>query len=332
MLCFYTVMFKKIIIFIFCTFFCLSSSLSAKEYIKEKKKIIPTDKTLNEVVNSIVEELKNEAVQEAGIFISSESKIEGGNITKEKTTVISGAVTKTKILEQIPYIQGNGQYVKVKVKINIDDKQLKNYLKKVKKDETHKKKAEEANKKVAKLEKQLQEASKIQYERKISNEAQMVVDYRQKEDAKLEKASQKAKKEYERIQKQQREINSLRREKLNDFQLKTQKENEERMRELELQIAQIKKNKEENDLKIKQLETTTKINNFTIPNSNITIQNALHEANKILKEIERIKKQYRKSFAKNKEEIISNYNKTINTAKNSRFLAIKPKKEMSLNY
>ena len=295
---------KKIL---FVVAFLLLNTISFAEkqtFIKEGESVVQKDQSVNQVIDYLKQKLTREAQDEAGKFITSELNIENKSITKDEYTSFAGSIATTTVLEETPFMIGSEQYVKVKIKADIDTDNVKAYLEKMmqdKKSEEQAKKAikenEELKKKNLELEEQLKTATKKQYEQELSAKVQQQIALKEQREIEINKMAIQAKEEYIKAKEEQEQEQAKR---------------EQELLELKQQIAQeknnIKKAELENQAKIRELEAQAKENERNWENTDKEyIQESLEQAKKVKQETINILNQFENLIKNNKELLIKSY-------------------------
>lgn len=296
-----------------------------KRFAKESIAIVPSNQSQDQVIDYLTQKLTREAIEEAGVFIKSELKIESGNITKEEVTNVAGSVAQVKVEEKNTYTKNNQQYVKVRVNIKVDTETVKTFLDKIKQDNAYKEEAEALRKRNRELEKQLKTANRQQYEQTLSKEAEYQVQMQKKRSIEYNEMALKAKEEYANIKKYQREEDIKRQKELKNLQRQMECENAEMQKKIAQEKDELKKAELENQALIKQLENQAKIDNLNLSlDYEVSIQQILQESNKLLSSIYTIKNRFLNSLKENENKLLSNYNDAIDKTKNMDFLHKKP--------
>ncbi len=183
-----------------------------KTFIKQGESVVQKDQSVNQVISYLKQKLTREAQEEAGTFITTNLKIENYQITKDEFTSFAGSISKTTVLEETPFMKDKEQYVKVKIKADIDMDNVKAYLEKIMQDNEYKeqaqkaiKEAEELKKKNLELEKKLKTATTKQYEQELSAQVQQQMELQKERAIELNKMAIQAKEEYVKVEQEQKQ-------------------------------------------------------------------------------------------------------------------------------
>ena len=282
-----------------------------KTFTKQGESVVQKDQSVNQVISYLKQKLTREAQEEAGTFITTNLKIENYQITKDEFTSFAGSISKTTVLEETPFMKDKEQYVKVKIKADIDTDNVKAYLEKIMQDNEYKeqaqkaiKEAEELKKKNLELENKLKTATKQEYEQKLSLQAEQQIQEQKQREIELNKMAVQAKEEYAKAEQEQKQKELKRQEELNALQKQIEQENLKMQQKIAQEKDNIKKAELENQAKIKDLENKAKENmiNWQQPTNKTTIEQAIEEANKVKQEVNELFDKFEKLSKTNKED------------------------------
>ena len=313
----------------------VTSYAEIKTFIKEGESVVQKDQSVNQVIDYLKQKLARQAQEQAGKFITSELKIENKTITKDEFKSFAGSIAKTTVLEETPFMKGKEQYVKVKIKADIDTDTVKTYLEKMMQDKKYEeqakkaiKEAENLRKEKLQLEEKLKTATKKQYEQELSAQVQQQVELQKQRAIELNKMALKAKEEYAKAEQEQKQKELKRQKELNVLKTQIEQENLKTQQKIAQEKDNIKKAELENQAKIKELKYKAKENmiNWQQTTAGTTIEQAIEEATKVKQELNELFDKFETLSKTNKQDLIKSYDMQINILKATEFKEQKPVK------
>lgn len=312
--------------------FCVTSFAQIKTFTKQGESVVQKDQSVNQVIAYLKQKLTREAQEEAGTFITTNLKIDNYQITKDEFTSFAGSISKATVLEENSFMKNAEQYVKVKIKVNIDTDNVKAYLEKIMQDNEYKeqaqkaiKEAEELKKKNLELENKLKTATKQEYEQKLLLETERHIQQQKQREIELNKMALDAREEYIKIKNKQKKQDLLRQEETNALKKKIELDEIELKKKIEQETDNIKKYEFENQQRIMQLENDAKKNLIKFnKKSSLSIEDTIKEVNNLKVEINKIVADFDNLFQTNKVNIEDSYNKQLEIIKNRSFLEKEP--------
>ena len=145
-----------------------------KKITKTEKVVVPHNQSVEQVLNYTSEKLARIAAEEAGVAISSNTTLVDGKISKDEIKMQTSAIAQkeTKLLKQETI---NGiTYITVQVTASVDSAELDAFLRQLMQNEALKKELEQERKAKLDLEKKLKNASKEEYDKTLSKEAENI--------------------------------------------------------------------------------------------------------------------------------------------------------------
>ena len=261
-----------------------------KNFSKQTTEVIPSNQSQDQVVAYLTQKLTREAVEEAGVFVSSELQMENGNISKEEITNIAGAVAQIKVDEIAPFVEKSKQYVRVKVNISVDTDSVQAFLHNTQELTQAKEEAKQLRQRNLELEALLKNANKQQFEQTLSDEVKQQVALQQKHSLEYKQLALKAQENF--------------------LQTKQERLKQESQREAE--IAQLKQRlsiqQESLALEEKQLKEKFKLlaqQNPVTYTSKMNIQEAFNQASLIQPKLRDLMDDYDRFLAKQQKSISS---------------------------
>ncbi len=91
-----------------------------KSFTKERIEIVPAHQSQDQVIACVIQQLTEEATEEAGTFIHSGFKLKDGQIEQDETIIVKGSISEVIIEEKESFTKDKQIYVRVKVKIKVD--------------------------------------------------------------------------------------------------------------------------------------------------------------------------------------------------------------------
>jgi len=311
--------------FLLILFFVSVSFADIKTFTKEETAVVPANQSQDQVIAYLTQKLTRQANEEAGMFITSELNIKNYKITRDEFTSFTGSISKVKVEEKETFTKDKQQYVKVKVNISVDTDNVKVYLEKIMQDKQYKDEAEALRKKTFELEEKLKNATKQEYEQKLSLELQKQIEQQKQREIELNKMAVQAKEEYAKAEQAQKQKEIKRQQELNALQKQIEQENLKMQQKIALEKDNIRKAELENQAKIKELENKAKENmiNWSSSTEKMSTQEAIKEATEIKKETANLFEKFEKLIKTNREDLLNTYNIQIDILKETAF----PKKE-----
>ena len=311
--------------FLLILFFVSISFADIKTFTKEETAVVPANQSQDQVIAYLTQKLTRQANEEAGMFITSELNIKNYKITRDEFTSFAGSISKVKVEEKETFTKDKQQYVKVKVNILVDTENVKVYLEKIMQDKQYKDEAEALRKKTFELEEKLKNATKQEYEQKLSLELQKQIEQQKQREIELNKMAVQAKEEYAKAEQVQKQKEIKRQQELNALQKQIEQENLKMQQKIALEKDNIRKAELENQAKIKELENKAKENmiNWSSSAGKMSTQEAIKEATEIKKETADLFEKFEKLIKTNREDLLNTYNTQIDILKETAF----PKKE-----
>ena len=134
--------FLTVLSVLFFNVFCFAQ---IKIFEKQEESVVQKDQSVNQVISYLKQKLTREAQEEAGTFITTNLKIENCQITKDEFKSFADSMSKITVLEASSFTkEQDDQYVKVKIKVEIDTDNVKAYLEKIMQDNEYKEQAQKA--------------------------------------------------------------------------------------------------------------------------------------------------------------------------------------------
>ena len=313
--------FLTVLSVLFFNVFCFAQ---IKIFEKQEESVVQKDQSVNQVISYLKQKLTREAQEEAGTFITTNLKIENCQITKDEFKSFADSMSKITVLEASSFTkEQDDQYVKVKIKVNIDTDNVKAYLEKIMQDNKYKEQAQKAIKKTERLKKdnlelenKLKTATKQeyeQYEQVLSLQAQLLVEEQKQRELKLNKMAVEAKEEFARTEQDQNKKEMKRQKELNALKKQMEQENLKIQQKIAQEKDNIKKADLENQAKIKELENKAKEKqqSWKTNTGKISINQAIQEATKLKQETAEIINKFETLSKENEEKTLKSYNETI---------------------
>ena len=120
--------FLTVLSVLFFNVFCFAQ---IKIFEKQEESVVQKDQSVNQIISYLKQKLTREAQEEAGTFITTNLKIENYQITKDEFKNFADSMSKITVLEESSFTkEQDDQYVKVKIKVNIDTDNVKGKTKK----------------------------------------------------------------------------------------------------------------------------------------------------------------------------------------------------------
>jgi hypothetical protein len=316
---------KFLIVLIISILFCVTSFAETKTFIKEGQSVVQKDQSVNQVIDYLKQKLTRQAQDEAGMFITSELNIENKTITKDEFTRFAGSIATTTVLEETPFMIGTEQYVKVKIKADIDTDTIKPYLEKIINDKTYEeqakkaiKEAENLRKKNLDLEKKLENATKKEYEQKLSAQVEKQLEDQKKRELEIERLTLQAKQEIDKLKQEQIQNEIQRQKDLNEIKKQQELSVIESKKKLAQEEQKLKKKELENQTKIKDLERQAAINikTWNTDKNKKYLQDVEREIKKIKKDFENITRDFENLLIINSEDLVAGYQNQISILEN----------------
>ena len=162
-------------ILIICFLFIpLFSYGEVKKITKTERVVVPQNQSVEQVLKYTGEKLARLAAEEAGVAISTDTVLVDGKISKDEIKMQTSAIAQkeTKLLKQ-ETIKGV-TYITVQVTATVDSAELDAFLRQLMQNEALKKELEQERKAKLDLEKKLKNASKEEYDKTLSKEAENI--------------------------------------------------------------------------------------------------------------------------------------------------------------
>lgn len=162
-------------ILIICFLFIpLFSYGEVKKITKTERVVVPQNQSVEQVLKYTSEKLARQAAEEAGVAISTDTVLVDGKISKDEIKMQTSAIAQkeTKLLKQ-ETIKGV-TYITVQVTATVDSAELDAFLRQLMQNEALKKELEQERKAKLDLEKKLKNASKEEYDKTLSKEAENI--------------------------------------------------------------------------------------------------------------------------------------------------------------
>ena len=103
------------------TLFVASTALAeSREIVQEGIAYLGSDITVEDAQNVAINDARQKALNALGTFIESNQKLVNGRLTKKEISSITGAVMKSKVLNETKATDGNTFVLKLKVRFEID--------------------------------------------------------------------------------------------------------------------------------------------------------------------------------------------------------------------
>ena len=315
-------------ILIICFLFIpLFSYGEVKKITKTERVVVPQNQSVEQVLKYTSEKLARQAAEEAGVAISSNTTLVDGKISKDEIKMQTSAIAQkeTKLLKQ-ETIKGV-TYITVQVTATVDSAELDAFLRQLMQNEALKKELEQERKAKLDLEKKLKNASKEEYDKTLSKEAENIAKVQAARQKQLEIEMANAKQqlmEAERRQKQAeleavQELERLEKEyKAQDAALKkkiAEEKNAEAKAEMEHQalLAELAQNALINDKKLDTMSSDT-IEIIAIDASSVRVNFAA------------LIKEYKIAMDANEKKMNALYKTQMDMLKKQTFKEQKPKK------
>lgn len=314
-----TVIYTLLILFIF-NIYCFAK---VETYIKEGTEEIKSNQTQEEVEEHLKQRLITTALEEAGMFISTNLQIENNEIIKDFYSNKAGALTKAKIIKRNNILIDNKKpaiYIKLKIAIDMDS--VEKYLDKVTKDYEEMSKLK---KQIQKLKGELKNIQDKKEKEKLDKEMEKLVERQKQLKLELNKMRLEAREELEKVQIKQKKEELQRQEELNSLKNKIDLEELEMKRKIEQEKDNIKTQELENQQRIMELENNAKRNMIIFNNKEkLSIQETVKEANRLKIEINKTIADFDDLLIINKTNIEDSFNKQKKILKERKFLEDKP--------
>ena len=315
-------------ILIICFLFIpLFSYGEVKKITKTERVVVPQNQSVEQVLKYTSEKLARQAAEEAGVAISTDTVLVDGKISKDEIKMQTSAIAQkeTKLLKQ-ETIKGV-TYITVQVTATVDSAELDAFLRQLMQNEALKKELEQERKAKLDLEKKLKNASKEEYDKTLSKEAENIAKVQAARQKQLEIEMANAKQqlmEAERRQKQAeleavQELERLEKEyKAQDAALKkkiAEEKNAEAKAEMEYQalLAELTQNALIND---KTLDAT----------ANDTIEMIVIDAASVRVNFAALIKEYKTVTDANNKKLKQLHDNQLKLVKNQTFKEKKPVK------
>ena len=315
-------------ILIICFLFIpLFSYGEVKKITKTERVVVPQNQSVEQVLKYTSEKLARQAAEEAGVAISTDTVLVDGKISKDEIKMQTSAIAQkeTKLLKQ-ETIKGV-TYITVQVTATVDSAELDAFLRQLMQNEALKKELEQERKAKLDLEKKLKNASKEEYDKTLSKEAENIAKVQAARQKQLEIEMANAKQqlmEAERRQKQAeleavQELERLEKEyKAQDAALKkkiAEEKNAEAKAEMEHQalLAELAQNALINDKKLDTMSSDT-IEIIAIDASSVRVNFAA------------LIKEYKIAMDANEKKMNALYKTQMDMLKKQTFKEQKPKK------
>ena len=162
-------------ILIICFLFIpLFSYGEVKKITKTERVVVPQNQSVEQVLKYTSEKLARQAAEEAGVAISTDTVLVDGKISKDEIKMQTSAIAQkeTKLLKQETII--GVTYITVQVTATVDSAELDAFLRQLMQNEALKKELEQERKAKLDLEKKLKNASKEEYDKTLSKEAENI--------------------------------------------------------------------------------------------------------------------------------------------------------------
>lgn len=315
-------------ILIICFLFIpLFSYGEVKKITKTERVIVPQNQSVEQVLKYTGEKLARLAAEEAGVAIYTDTVLVDGKISKDEIKMQTSAIAQkeTKLLKQ-ETIKGV-TYITVQVTATVDSAELDAFLRQLMQNEALKKELEQERKAKLDLEKKLKNASKEEYDKTLSKEAENI--------AKVQAARQKHL-EIEMANAKQQLIEAERRQK--QAELEAVQELERLEKEYKAQDAALKKKiAEEKNAEVKaemeyqallaELAQNALINDKTLDAAaSDNIEMIVIDAASVRVNFAALIKEYKTVTDANNKKLKQLHDNQLKLVNNQTFQEIKPKK------
>lgn len=135
-------------------FFLLLAHLAfgdVKVFTQTVKQSFGGSQSADDALVSAIAKAKRAAVEQAGTYIQSVTELSNGTMASDNVLAMAGGISKTEVLSQKNYIEGNIFGVEVTVRCAVNTDNLKEKVEAVLKDKTHLKELEDSKQREAKL-------------------------------------------------------------------------------------------------------------------------------------------------------------------------------------
>ena len=195
----------RLFIIIFMLFMPLLSYAKVETITKTEKVLVPANQSVEQVKQYTSERLAREAAEEAGVAIYASTKLVDGKITKDEIKTQTSAIAKkeTKLISQ-ETIKGQ-TYITVSVTATVDSKELDAFLRQLMQNEALKKELEEERKERLAIEKKLEKATKEEYNKILSKQAEAIAKTQAARQKQLEKEAAYARQQFMETQRRQKQ-------------------------------------------------------------------------------------------------------------------------------
>lgn len=195
----------RLFIIIFMLFMPLLSYAKVETITKTEKVLVPANQSVEQVKQYTSERLAREAAEEAGVAIYASTKLVDGKITKDEIKTQTSAIAKkeTKLISQ-ETIKGQ-TYITVSVTATVDSKELDAFLRQLMQNEALKKELEEERKERLAIEKKLEKATKEEYNKTLSKQAEAIAKTQAARQKQLEKEAAYARQQFMETQRRQKQ-------------------------------------------------------------------------------------------------------------------------------
>ncbi len=181
-----------------------TSYAEVKQITKSKEVVVPNNQSEDQVFQYTSNELARQAAEEAGVAISSSTKLVDGKISKEEVKMQTSAIAKKDAKITARHTRGSERYITVKVKVSVDSKELDSFLRQLMQNEALRKELEEERKKNSDLTKKIQKASKEEYNKTLNKQAEEIAKTQEARKKQLEQDMSNAKQQYMEAKRRQK--------------------------------------------------------------------------------------------------------------------------------
>lgn len=161
----------RFLLFILLVFSPIFVFAETKTITKEADVIVPTNQSIEQVIQYTSDKLFREAAEEAGVAISSSTVLVDGKVSKDEIKMQTSSIAKKDVKHLDTYTKNGQTYIKLQVKATVDSDKLDTFLRQLMQNASLQKELEKERKEKLELEKQLKNATKEEYDKKLSKQA-----------------------------------------------------------------------------------------------------------------------------------------------------------------
>ena len=179
------------------------SYAETKTITKTAKAVVPENQSVEQVKQYTSERLFREAAEEAGVAVSSSIVLVDGKVSKDEIKMQTSAIAQKDVSILKQEIENGQTYITVQVKATVDAGELDAFLRQLMQNEALKQELEKERKEKLALEKKLKNASKEEYDKTLSVQAENITKAQAARQKQLEKEISNAKQQLMEAQRRQ---------------------------------------------------------------------------------------------------------------------------------